>query len=344
MAVQTIDDTFADAWDAFVLESEAATFYHQYRWRRAIDSAYGLDTQYLADIQDGTVHGVLPLVNFRGVGNSRTLLSLPFSNYAGLLASSEATRDRLIEAARARLQEGNLALLELKQDQRCDHPDLVEKLDYVALDMNVARPTDEIWKQSLNAKVRNQVRKAQKAGLSTEIAPELWEEFVPVYQRNQRDLGTPTHSRKWYHTLADLFNDNMTVIIVRKDGKAIAGAWLFFFRDIAILQYAASIRDYLALCPNNLVYWASIEHTSERGSRSLDFARSRVDSGTYHFKQQWGGVPRQTYYQYLLNTAEKPPDVDPGNPKYKMIIATWKRLPMFVANAIGPKLRSRIPT
>ena len=203
---------------------------------------------------------------------------------------------------------------------------------------------DVIWRKSLNSKVRNQVRKAKKSGLTVEIGPQLWAEFLDVYRRNQRDHGTPMHATAWYRMLAETYSDDMTVVIVRKGEEAVAGGWSFHFKDTAILQYAASKKEHLRLCPNNLAYWAGIEHMCRQGVKHFDFARSRRDSGTFHFKQQYGAVPRQTHYQYLLNTASTAPDLDQEDVKIKMIIATWRKLPLGVANTIGPYVRRRLST
>lgn len=345
MRVAEIGDDRAQAWDDYVFSAADATFYHQYRWRRALRGTYGLRTWYLAaEEEDGRIRGVLPLAEIPGVLGRGVLLSLPYGNYGGVLADSAEARDALLGDARHRLVARRGKYLELKQPRRCDTPLLVDKLHYHSLELELTADPDVIWRERMNAKVRNQVRKATKSGLSAVSGPEHLPGFISVYRRNQRDLGTPTHSLRWFNLLAELFGDRMGVVLVLADGRPVAGGWLFFFRDTAVLHAAASLAEHRERCPNNLVYWEAIALCCRRGCRVLDFARSRVGSGSYHFKQQWGAVPRQTYYQYMLNAATRIPDMDPVNPRFAAAIALWRRLPLPLANVLGPLLRWRITT
>ncbi len=344
MRVAEVDQAEAEAWDAFVRRAPAATFYHQYRWRHTMTESYGTRTHYLAATGPEGIRGILPLAECKGLGGGRTLVSLPYSNYAGIVADDAAARDALIEEARRRLLAGGCDLLELKQDTRCDHPDLQNRLDYHALAVELDPDPDVVWRQRLTDKARNQVRKARRGGLTAEVGPHLFSEFIALYRHNLRDLGTPAHARRWFDSVQRHFGDDMDVVIVRQDQRAIAGGWFLYFKDTAIMQAGASLKAYLPLCPNNLAYWTAIEHVCRRGCRQFDFARSRIGAGTHHFKRQWGAVPRQTHYQYLLHRATQVPDMDPHNPKYRLMIAAWQRLPLWVANGIGPVLRKRITT
>ena len=136
----------------------------------------------------------------------------------------------------------------------------------------------------------------------------------------------------------------MTVLVLYLEGKPVAGAWLFRFGTTAFLHSAASLQEHRRLCPNNLVYWKAIEWACKAGCRALDFCRSREGSGTFHFKKQWGAKPAQIYYQYLMKGGRHMPRVDPHNPKFKLAETLWSKLPLAVANCVGPKLRCRITT
>jgi serine/alanine adding enzyme len=344
MAIETIDHSRAPLWDEYVMRAPDATFYHEYRWRSMLESVYKLKTRYLAEVDGDRITGILPLAEFKGLRGPRSLVSLPYSNYGGVVADSQPVADALVAAARNIMEKERFSLLELKQDTPCSDQSFVENLDYFALAMPLDPDPDVIWKKSLNTKARNQVRKAEKSGLTVEIGAHLWQEFLNVYRVNQRDLGTPTHATTWYRKLAETYADDMSVILIRKGDEAVAGGWSFHFKDTAVLQYAASKREHLRLCPNNLAYWAGIEHMCRKGVKLFDFARSRRDSGTFHFKQQFGAVPRQTHYQYLLNTASAAPDLNQDDAKIKLIVATWRKLPLGVANTIGPHLRRRLST
>jgi FemAB-related protein (PEP-CTERM system-associated) len=344
MNIESISDSEGNAWDEYVFSSPKASFYHQYLWRRVIEEPYGLRTHYLTAKENGRIHGVLPLAEVRSVSGTRSLVSLPYSNYAGVISDSREAEHALIEEARKLLEERHLSHLELKQEVACDDDRLEENLGYHALGLPLVADPEEIWKTQLNTKARNQVRKARKRGVSVEIGREHFLDFVTVYRRNLRDLGTPTHSMRWFKMVDELFGERTTSVVARVEGKPVAGGWILFFRDTAIMQAGASIQKFLPLCPNNLVYWSAIEHVCRQGCTFFDFARSRVGAGTYHFKQQWGAEPRQTHYQYLLNTAKEVEHMDPHSPKFKAATACWKLLPLPVANAVGPFLRRGIST
>lgn len=345
MKIVRATDADAAAWDAYVASSTTATFYHQYRWRQALHQAYGIATIYLAAQDEaGAWRGILPLALFSPLGGGRTLLSLPFANYGGIVADSPVATNALLDAARELLGEQHAQYLELKHVSRLDHPALVDKLHYHSLELPLMADPEALWEKSLNTKARNQVRKARKEGVTAATGRQLLPQFIAVYRRHLRDLGTPTHGMRWFQALEHILGDEMDVVVASADGQPVAGAWLFYFKDIAILHAAASLSAYNKRCPNNLVYWTAIELACRRGCRVIDFARSRIGSGTYHFKSQWGATPRQTYYQYILNTAKSVPDMDPHNPAYSRATRIWSRLPLPVANAFGPWLRKRITT
>ena len=344
MNIEAINENGAEAWQDYVTNSPHSTFYHQYQWRSALEAAYNLRTWYLMATEDGRTCGILPLAEVSSLQGRRSMISLPFANYGGVVADSPEAETALLNAAATILKQRGMKYLELKHVRHCEDTRLVDKLNYHSLELPLTEDSEEIWKNQLNAKVRNQVRKAEKTGVTAAIGPELLPAYFSVYRRNLRDLGTPTHSMRWFRSVCDLFSRDMTAIICYVEGKPVAGAWLVFFKDIAILHSAASLMEYRKYCPNNLVYWKAIEHCCKRRCHTLDFARSRVGAGTYHFKQQWGAIPRQTYYQYVLNTVKEPPDVDPSNPKFKLAIDVWRRLPLPLANAVGPILRQRIST
>ncbi|VUT26082.1 MAG: hypothetical protein MOIL_01377 [Candidatus Methanolliviera sp. GoM_oil] len=51
-----------DAWDSYVYESDASTFYHQIGWRNVVLKTYGHKPRYLvARGDDGGIIGVLPM-------------------------------------------------------------------------------------------------------------------------------------------------------------------------------------------------------------------------------------------------------------------------------------------
>ena len=130
---------------------------------------------------------------------------------------------------------------------------------------------------------------------------------------------------------------------MKRDGRAVAAANLFFFKESVYPQWGGSLKEYRGMYPNELLYWRAIEYACENGYRYFDFGRSRWDSGTFRFKSRWGAEPRPLFYQYYLNRAKEVPEIDPTNRRYRLYIELWKRMPLFLANRIGPRIIRYVP-
>jgi FemAB-related protein (PEP-CTERM system-associated) len=202
---------------------------------------------------------------------------------------------------------------------------------------------DDLWK-SLDRKVRNQVRKAQKEGLVTESGGAgLVKDFYRVFARNMRDLGTPVYSTRLFFETLRAFPDAARVHVVRHQGVPIAGAVSVHFRDTILVPWASALREYRHLCPNMLLYWHMLEGAIEAGARTFDFGRSSVGGGTHQFKQQWGARESILHWEYALLRNGEIPDHGPQSRKFGAAVETWKRLPLWLANRVGPAIVRHIP-
>ena len=162
-----------------------------------------------------------------------------------------------------------------------------------------------------------------------------------MYAKNLRDLGTPVHSTNFFKNILVEFPQS-EVMIAKYKGIVIAGMLLLRFKNIIISGWAGSLRNYLKLCPNNLLYWNAIKAGCETGFHYFDFGRSIPQSGTFRFKKAWGGEPKQLYYQYYLKMS-RIPDTSQSNSKRKIFANIWRCLPISVVNTLGPKLRKNFP-
>ena len=91
------------------------------------------------------------------------------------------------------------------------------------------------------------------------------------------------------------------------------------------------------------LYWSALELTCERGYRLFDFGRSTPGEGTYRFKEQWGAKPVQLYWHYWMKKDGPIPELNPKNPKYRMAIKIWKKLPVGLTRLIGPEIVKNLP-
>ena len=331
-------DSGREEWDDYVRSRSTATIGHLYGWRTVIEQAYGHASIYVLARRDGTVRGVLPLVLVRNRMLGSSLSSMPFLDIGGICADDSSVAEELIRQAQQLKQRSAASIVELRQKTLV--PSLPNpRLDKVTmvLDLSVGRET--VWK-SLPAKVRNQVRKAEKSGLKTVCGgKELLPEFYRVFIVNMRDLGSPVHGLSFFSSMADVFGEQVQVMLIQDGGKTVGGLIMLHFRDAVFVPWASSLREYFSKCPNNLLYWEAIQHACLAGFRSFDFGRSSRDSGTYEFKRQWGAQPEQLYWYTLGIDAGAGTTIDGTSLKGRALREVWRRMPVGITAAVGPWIR-----
>jgi FemAB-related protein (PEP-CTERM system-associated) len=329
----------AAAWDAFATRCPGATGYHEWRWRSVFKRAFGHEPIYLAARRSGCIMGILPLVHIRSFVFGRTLTSLPFVNYGGVAAVSDSAAQLLLNEATEVARRTRSAHVELRHVAR-RFPELPCKQHKVAM---LLRLQPGMWER-LDRKVRNQIRKARKCGLTGEQGgAELLNDFYRVFARNMRDLGTPVYSRGFFEEVLRAFPERARIHLVRLKQEPIAGGLTYRTGATVEVPWASSVREHNALCPNHLLYWNVIESAVEAGCTVLDFGRSTPEEGTFRFKQQWGAEQQPLHWEYCLLSRPGLPDASPKNPKFRLAIQLWKRLPLSVANRIGPGIVRSIP-
>jgi FemAB-related protein (PEP-CTERM system-associated) len=222
-------------------------------------------------------------------------------------------------------------------------PELSAREHKVSMLLPLQADTTAQW-GALDRKVRNQVRKAEGSGLTARLGgADLLPAFYDVFTRNMRDLGTPVYSIAFFREVLNAFPEQARVCVVEAGPVTVAAAITLTHRATLEVPWASSLREYLAQCPNNLLYWQIMQHAIRTGSQTLDFGRSTPNEGTYRFKQQWGAQPHPLYWEYALVGRAAPPDLSPKNPRFESAIAVWKRLPIAVTNRIGPHIVRSIP-
>jgi FemAB-related protein (PEP-CTERM system-associated) len=333
------------------VESEpAASVYHHPRWLRTIEASYRLSPFHLLARTGGRVSGFLPLYAMRTIRGERVGVSSPFSNYGGPLAADADTAQRLLEAAAETAARERWSYLELKHRHAGEAAGDWPRVDHFCSPVLDLRSLDveEIWAKKLRGKTRNQVRKAQKSGLELrEGLDREFDDFLLVYAESMRDLGTPGHGKAWFANLREQLGSRLLNLVAYQAGRPIGGALLLREPRGAILQYCLCLRDSLASCPNNLLYWGAIERGVEAGWEYLDFGRSRIGEGTYAFKLQWGAEPVATPYVYHLPAGSRRttlPDLHPANPAFDWFIRAWQALPVRLTQALGPRIRPHLTT
>jgi FemAB-related protein (PEP-CTERM system-associated) len=179
------------------------------------------------------------------------------------------------------------------------------------------------------------VRKGIKSGLVAEIDPGT-ERFFHAYSDSVHRLGTPVFARKYFDILREVFPSQSEVLTVTRRGDVIASVLSFYFRDEVLPYYGGGTRLARDVAGNDFMYWEVMRRACERGVRLFDYGRSKRGTGAFDFKRNWGFEPTPLHYQYRLIRGQSVPDHNPLNPKYRMLIAVWKRLPLGLANFLGP--------
>jgi len=331
------------SWDSFVYGSDDATSYHRYAWKSVIEGSFGHRGYYLGAVDGlGALQGILPLIHMKSWLFGNFLVSVPFVNYGGLLCRSAEAQAVLLEEAERLRMTLSAEHVELRHLQR-PLAKLPSKEHKVTMVLPLARSEEEQW-AAFNAKLRNQIRKAEKNGISfTGGHLDLLDDFYAIFARNMRDLGTPVYGKGLFENVLATFPDTTRIFSVAYQGKTIAAGLASWFMDTIEIPWASSIADYKSLCPNNMLYWEAIRFAIEKGFSRFDFGRSTPDEGTYNFKKQWGAEPVQLYWQYLLGHGREIPAFNNKNPKYKLAIKAWRRLPVSVTRMVGPRIVRSIP-
>jgi FemAB-related protein (PEP-CTERM system-associated) len=330
------DDAFA-AWDRYVTANPAATFFHRAGWKRVIEKSFGHRTHYLYAKRDGAIEGVLPLVHMKHPIFGHSLISVAFGVYGGPVASNAVAENALDARARALAANLDVDYLEYRQLQPKDRPGFVANSELYATFRKALEPSVDQNLFSIPRKQRAMVRKGLKFGLQSEIDSDP-NRLHKVYATSVRNLGTPVFARRYFEELKREFKDECEILLVVDRGRAVAGVMSFYFRDEVLPYYGGGTREARDLAANDVMYWEVMRRACERGSRIFDFGRSKVGTGSYQFKKNWGFPAMPLHYLYQLRRGEALPALNPLNPKFRLFIAIWKRLPLAVANRIGPHI------
>jgi FemAB-related protein (PEP-CTERM system-associated) len=343
MTIALATNADSASWNEYVRSHPDASFYHVYEWKRIIEQVFNHTTFYLISKSvSGSVDGILPLVMMKSALFGNFMVSLPYLNYGGILADDDDTGKKLLAEAVTITQAQRLSHIELRH--REDKPiNLPAKTAKVSLLLDLPGSADALL-QSFKSKLRSQVRKPEKEGLTGIIGGmEQADNFYYVFSRNMRYLGTPVYDRSLFKTILSAFPRETRICAVFKEEKPVAAGFLVSYKDTVEMPWASSLREYNHLSPNMMLYWKVLSYAADNGFKKFDFGRSTPHEGTYQFKMQWGAQPIQLYWHYWLSQGDALPEINPHNPKYRLFINIWQHLPLWLTNALGPKIVRNIP-
>ena len=328
------DAALSARWDAFVMACPTATFFHRAGWQRVLHRVFGHPTHFLYAEVDGRIQGVLPLAQVKSMLFGNALVSLPFAVYGGVAADTPEAAAALEAEAQKLAQSLDVQHLELRHIDR-RHDDWPLQDLYVTFRKPIL-PEEEANMLAIPRKQRAMVRKGIKNELRSEFDPAV-DRFFALYAGNVHRHGTPALPKRWFQALRDEFGADCDVLTVTApDGRALSSVMSFYFRGEVLAYYAGDDEAARDLAANDFKYWELMRHACARGMTVFDYGRSKQGTGPYAFKKNWGFEPTPLNYEYKLYKRDAVPQNNPSNAKYKLLIETWRRMPIGMANWLGP--------
>ena len=322
------------SWDAFVMACPQATFFHRAGWQRVLRRVFRHDTYFLYAEVDGRIEGVLPLAHVSSLLFGNSLSSLPFAVYGGVAALNDEAATALEQEAQQLARRLGVDHLELRH-VTARHDDWPVQDLYVTFRKEIL-PDEEANMLAIPRKQRAMVRKGIKNGLKAEFDTGV-DRFFALYSDNVHRHGTPAMPKRWFQALRDEFGRDCDVLTVTDaDGRILSTVLSFYFRDEVMPYYAGDDEAARDLAANDFKYWELMRHSCARGLKVFDYGRSKQGTGPYAFKKNWGFEPTPLRYEYRLYKRESVPQNNPNNAKYKLLIETWRRMPLSMANWLGP--------
>ncbi len=336
LVVKELDSTAFEAWDDYVQRTPHATFFHRSGWKTVLQRAFGHRTHFLYAEQGGDIVGILPLAEVRSVLFGHSLSSLPFCVYGGIVADTEQAAASLRKQACELADRLKVGALELRNCHASDSGWPVKELYFTF--KKAIEPEDEANLKAIPNRQRAMIRKGIGEGLESE-----WDEgtdrLYRVSSESVRNLGTPVFSARYMRILQEVFTDDCSVLMITQAGRDVAGVMSFYFRDEVLPYYGGSTAEARTIRGvNHFMYWELMRRSREQGYTVFDFGRSKADTGPFSFKKNFGFKPQPLPYEYYLVKSPAVPDVNPTNPKYRLLVNAWTRLPLPLANLLGPTL------
>lgn len=268
---------------------------------------------------------------------------MPFLDQGGTLSESNEASRLLIEAAAQQAKRLGAKGLDLRAPLS-GTPDSTEIPTRFRFLLSLPASDDELWKK-VGPKVRNQIRKSERGGLTSDGANNSsLPEFYKVFSRNMRDLGSPTHSLGFFEAIARQLGDRFRLYLTYDaDKQPVAGGVAIYFKDSVTVPWASSLRSIRSDCPNHSLYWRILCDARLNGARTFDFGRSSVGTGTYQFKKQWGTEVHPLIWTFLDNNRNLEGDYYLNSQRNSTVVRIWKKLPLAATVWLGPWIRYQLP-
>lgn len=324
--------------DRFVASHPESTPFHKTAWARAIASSCGHETRILfAADSEGTIAGILPLTHVQSLLFGDALVSSGFAVGGGLLCDNTLAEMQLSAEAIFLATELDCPGIELRGGPL--PKGWIEDHDTYVGFSRALGSDDDAELLNIPRKQRAEVRKALGFDLTVETGTSARDRAAhyEVYATSVRNLGTPVFPRQLFEAVLSEFGDAADILTVRREGRAIASVLSLYHNGVVMPYWGGGTADARTWRANDLMYYALMCHArAQKGATAFDFGRSKVGTGPAAFKKNWGfdAVPL-SYAKWAANGAA-PREINPMNPKYRAQVAIWQKLPLWIANRLGP--------
>ncbi|ASJ91430.1 FemAB family XrtA/PEP-CTERM system-associated protein [Porphyrobacter sp. CACIAM 03H1] len=321
--------------EGFVAEARGSLF-HRPAWLRAVEAGTGQRAAGFVAERLGTVTGWLPLTEVRSTLFGKALVSSGFGVGGGIIAASEDAARALAEAAQAHAMSGGYAGIELRGGPVPEGWDSWSD-KHCGFERRLAAD-DEALLLAIPRKARAEVRKGLGFGHRITIGrgrDDLAAHYA-CYSASVRNLGTPVFPRALFAAMLDAFPESSDILTVWAGQTPLASV-LSFYHDGAVMPFwGGGVFAARAARANEVMYYELMLHARRQGMERFDFGRSKTGSGPFAFKKNWGFEPQPLTYAGWTAPGQPARNIDPTDASYSRKIELWKKLPLPVANTLGP--------
>lgn len=342
MEIRLVPSAAAESWNRHIAATAGGTFYHRYEWAAVNRESFGHESFMLEAASDGRTIGVLPLTLVTSLPFGRILSSMPFVNYGGPCSTLPEASEALVRAACDLARERSTRYLELRCATALE-TSLPASTRKISMTIGLKPDPDDLW-NAFSSKHRTNIRRSYKNDLSVVSGTlELLDTFFKVMEMSWRSLGTPLYARSYFERILRTFPEDTRIFVCQRGSEPVAVAFNGYFGDTVEGMWAGGTPAARSLQANYVLYWEMLQDACRRGFAHYHLGRSTAESGAEDFKKKWNAESRQLYWYNYRPDGGTPAELNVDNPKFRLAIATWRRLPLWATRLLGPAVARGIP-
>jgi len=313
-------------WDRTIGTFPNASFFHSSAWAEVLRETYGFRPRYFIRGPLDAPKALFPVMEVDSLLTGKRGVSLPFSDRCDPLFHDPQDARELWKEVVDHAHSHAWKHIEVRGEM-AGFLEAHASTEFYGHILDLDRSEEEIRK-TVEPSVRRAIRKAELAGLTTEVSQTL-EATIAFYRLlglARRRHGVPLQPLRFFRQIhRSILSKNLgCVALVRRGKVPIAGAMYLYRGKTVVYKFGGSDHAYQHLRGNNLAMWEAIGWHLRRGFTQMDFGRTSLQNeGLRSFKRSWGTVEsRLEYYRYGIANAR------------------WTRVPDASANRLAPLFRS----